>query len=570
MKIIPDIKKSGMYILIFAVTAWFGCRKENFVEPPDPFASQELEADPDVIVLGQGSNALKLKTNHANVFQTKDGLRIKGTLYVENNKYGDMPFSTGDFELIKDSTGKFFKNITGFSRVELPQEGLLKGLQMVGMPTSNLGFKKGSDFNLGAFNWPVDPDRYYFYYENDDSNPFQADITRSKLKDIKKIAIDPTDPFTFFTCNFNGTRLGDLSDVGMAVSAQGLIPFTPLVSFGDVKGFKGNLYFTGTFPVGTYPVSLTGEAVLAFNSGDPEGYKKFFSGRATDFTFGLNGEATFDNKALDWLNEKVVLGQATLVLDENGASDTDLKFAGIRQFPPSTVSDFLNDIIGKDWNFLDYLVPVEQKETFYGTIGTKLSDWKMGFKIESSLNLPGNIHLDMGKSQLELTSSKMYFMGEAVVGGFNRVGVEGYAQRNGDFKLTGYQESSFDASWHKLSIGYSLGMTVTVQYISGTFTFKGNFKFRGRACISIVKHNYCANISFSGSTSISSDGSFEITFSVGVGPVGFDVHINFKRNNSVAGQAAFVQTMTYTQIPLSQVPESMRFPAEESVDAPNN
>ncbi len=572
-----SLKNIGMYLLILTLTLWFGCRKENFVEPPDPFASQELEANPDVITLGQGANALKLKTNQANVIETKNGLRIKGTLYIENDKYGDMPFSTGDFELTKDSTlakqegtKNIYSMITGFSRVELPQEGIFKDLQMVGMPTSTLGFKKGSDFDTGTFGWPVNPDRYYFYYENDDSNPFQANIARSTLKNIKKIAIDPTDPYEFFTCDLNGTKLGDLSDVGMAVSAKGLIPFTPLVPYGDISSFNGNIYLTGTFPVATYPVSFTGEAVLAFNSGDQNGFTKFFSGKSTDFTMGLNGQVTFDNTALDWMNVQVVLGQATLILSENGLGDTELEFAGVREMPPTTVSDFLNQIIGKDWNFLDYLIPVEQKETFYGTIGTKLSDWKMGFKMESSLNLPGDIHLDMGKTQLEVTSSQMYFMGEAVVCGFNRVGVEGYAQKSGDFKLTGYENSSFDASWHALSIGYSLGMSVTVQYISGTFTFIGKFNFDGRACVRILKHNYCAHIGFSGSVSISSNGSFEITFSVGVGPVGFDVHIHFDPNNSkVAGEKNYIQTMTATEIPLKMVPENMRFPAVECSDGLN-
>ena len=240
--------KTGKYVLIIFISMWAGCAKENFIEPPDPFAVQELEANPNVITLGHGANSLKLKTNQKNIVETKDGLRIKGSIFIENSKYGDMPLSTGDFELIKDSANGSSYTIKGFSRVQLPNEGILKDLDMAGMPTSKMGFKKGSEFDLGALSWPVNPDRYYFYYENDDSNPFEADVTTSKMKNIKKIAIDPTDPFVFFTCDFNGTKLGDLSDVGMAVSAQGLIPFTPLVSNGDIEGFNGNIYFTGSFP----------------------------------------------------------------------------------------------------------------------------------------------------------------------------------------------------------------------------------------------------------------------------------------------------------------------------------
>lgn len=555
-------KKIGAFVFVIIFSFLIGCTKENFVEPVDPFVDQNLESNPDVFTIGQGSSALKIKTNPANVINTENGVRIKGTIFVENSKYGDMPLSTGDFELVKNSSDNFYSNITGFSKVQLPREGILKDLQMVGLPAAAMGFKKGSDFDTGALNWPVNPNRYYFYYENTNDNPFQAEVTKSSFKNIKKVAIDPTDPFTFFTCDFTGTKLGDLSDVGMAVSTQGLIPFDPLVKLGDIKGFNGNFYFTGTIPLQSYPIAFTGEACLAFNSGDPNGIKNFFSGNNTNFKLGLNGQATFDNTALDWLNVQVVLGQATLVLSVNQSGDTDIQFAGIRELPPSTPSDFLYQIIGKDWDFLDYLVPIQQKETFYGRIGTKLSDWKLGFKSESSLNLPNNIHLDMGKTQLEISSSQMYFMGEAVVGGLNRVGVEGYANKNGNFKLTGYGKNSLHSHVGKLSIGYSLGMSVTVQYENGVFTFKGDFKFRGEACVTIAKHDFCASISVSGDVSISSNGSFEICFSIGIGKLGFDVCINYDRNSNAVGEL-FDQTMTATEIPLEQVPLENRFPAVE-------
>ena len=566
--------KSGKYILIILVSIWAGCSKEYFIEPPDPFATQTLEADPNIITLGQGANAIKLKTNHANVIQTNEGYRIKGSVFIANDKYGDMPLSTGDFEIVKDTSGASVKSssfktngssftITGFSRVELPHEGLLKDLDMLGMPTSKMGFKKGSEFDLGVLSWPVNPDRYYFYYENDDSNPFQADITGSKLKNLKKIAIDPTDPFVFFTCDFNGTKLGDLSDVGMAVSTQGLIPFTPLVDYGGIEGFNGNIYFTGSFPVGEYPVKLTGEGCLAFNPGETDGYKKFFTGSKSDFELGLNGEATFDNEKLDWLNIKVVLGQATLILNEKESGQTELKFAGLRQTPSSTVSDFINEIVGKDWNFLDYLMPLEEKETFYGTIGTKLSDWQMGFKIQSTLKLPGDINLDMGTSELEISSSEMHFQGEAVVGGLNRVGVKGYAQKSGDFELTGYGENSLSASSGKLSLYYYIGMDVTVKYVGGVFTFSGKFKFTGKACVTIAKHDYCASVSLSGSVSIASDGSYKVCFSIGVGKLGFDVCIHYDADKTSADKHKFIQTMTSTEIPLEMVPVENRFPADE-------
>lgn len=563
------VKKINAYVLIIIISFLVGCVKENFVEPVDPFEDQELAANPEVFTIGQGSSALKLKTNPANVLQTENGVRIKGTVFVQNSKYGDMPLSTGDFELVKNGADNFYSNITGFSKVELPHEGLLKNLQMVGLSAAKFGFKKGSEFDLGAFNWPVDSNRYYFYYENN-SSPLQAVLDGSNFNLIQKIAIDPSDPFAFFQCDLSGTSLGEvISDVGFAVSVQGNIPFVPAVDIGGITGFSGNLYIEGTIPIKKYQVAFTGEACVGFNSGDPEGIKDFFTGKLQNFYVGMNGKCTLDNTVLDFLNVEVVLGTATITLKYDKGGATELKFAGLRETPSSTVSDFLYQIIGRDWNFLDYLIPYEQRETFYGTVGTVIADWQLGFKLESSLHLPGFDPIDMGKSQLELTTSHMYFFGEVVVGGLSRVGVEGYADKTGNFKLTGFAKSGFHASAGKLSIGYDLGMTVTMELheVNGNkvFTFTGEFHFDGKACVSIGKLHLCASVHLSGSTSISSDGSYKICFSIGVGKLGFDVCISEDRNKSIAsGKGMFTETMTATEIPLEQVPLENRFPAVDS------
>ncbi len=570
-----DIKKSWMYFLILLVTLWLGCRKANFVEPPDPFAPQQLEANPDIVTLGQGPNALVVKTNHANILQTQNGIRVKGTLFIQNNKYGDMPLTSGDFELVKDTAGmgkglitNDYSDISGMALADIPHEGLLKTFQMTGMSALHFGFKKGSDFDLGAFQWPVNKDRYYFYFENS-GGPLQATLDGSSFNLIQKIAIDPTDPFVFFQCNLDGTSLGEtLSDIGFAVSVQGFIPFTPAVDLGGIKGFNGNLYIEGTIPIKDYDIALTGEACVGFNSGDPDGIKNFFSGKMKSFNLGINGKCTLNNDVLDFLNVEVVLGKATVTLSYDKGGKAELKFAGERDLPSETVSDFLAQMIGHDWNFLDYLIPVSQKETFYGTVGNVISDWQLGYKMQTTLKLPGVDPLDMGTSQLEVSTSHMYFFGEAVVGGFVRIGVEGEAQKSGDFKLTGFAKSGFKYSSGILSIGYDLGMSVTLQLqeVSGkrVFTFNGQFHFDGRACVNVGKIHICASVHFKGSATISSDGSYKFCFSIGVGKYGFDVCISQKRSNSsVRGKPEFIGTMTSTEIPLKLVPENMRFPAEE-------
>ncbi len=548
-------------IVSIAILFLMQCTKENFLEPVDPFEPQKLEANPEKFTLGSGANALVLKTNKGNVIKTDFGYSIKGSVYIENKKYGDVRLTNGAFDLVKDAAGNFYSKMTGLGVAELPKEGLLKKLNLDGMPLTSLVLKKGSEFEAGPFGWPVDPNRYYFYYEND--QPYSASITKSKFNNIKKVAIDPLDPYYFTSCDFTGSKLGEISDAGIAVSAQGLIPFTPIVTSYNIPSFKGNFYISGTIPLNKYPIAFSGEAVLSIGSSGSNS-DDFFANRNSAFKLGLNGKATLDHEALDWLNIEVVLGKASLYLGVENNGATQIKFVGEREMPPSKPSDFLYEIIGQDWDFLDYLIPVEQKETFYGTIGTELSEWELGFKSESTLNILGN-KIDMGHTNLEVTSSSMHFSGEAVVAGLSRVGVKGYADRNGNFELTGYARNSLSASKGRLSLGYELSAEVSLKHEGGNFRFTGKMKLHGEACVDLEVVTICAGFTIRASVSISSNGDFEVCFSIGVGKLGFDVCISYHRSS--VRDDDFVQTMTYKEIPIEQVPIENRFEPDNFTQA---
>ncbi len=540
------------------------CTKENFTEPPDPFEVQQLDPNPQVITLGEGNNALTLKTNQDNVSNVGQSTRVKGSLFVKNDKYGDIRISNGDFELTNNGLNKntgeglYFTGFKGSAIISLPEEGLLKNLTIPGLTAAPIGFKKGSEFDTENFAWPVNKDHYYFYYEN--LNPFPVNITNSSLENIKKIAIDPTDPFFFVSCDFNGTPLGDLSDVGVGISAQGLIPFNPLVSTDEMPmgDFAGNLYIAGNIPLDPYPASFTGETVLSFGeSGGTDNSDKFFNGKDADFKLGLNGQVNFDHTSLDWMGIDVTLGQATMEYYMNGSGDTKLMFVGIRQDPPISVSDFINEIVGHDWDFLDYLAPYETKETFYGSIGTQLSDWMMGFKLDTKLNLPGGFTMDMGHTYFHLDPNQMKFSGEAAVAGFNRIGVDGEVHRNGNFKFTGYYKTHFSAHWHSVSFSYSMGMDVSLKNWDGVVTFSGRVKLHGDACVTILKVKVCAGFTIKASVSISSNGHYKVCFSIGIGKLGFDVCLNYPEQQQTGEE--YHPEMRYTEIPLEMVPIENRF-----------
>jgi len=555
----------NFFSLVLLLLILVQCTKENFTEPIDPFEIKKLEPNPDVFTLGEGANALTLKANPGSVIKTKNGKRIKGSLYIENGKYGDIRLSNGDFELLEDTSlaktednGLYFTGFRGEAIINLPQEGLMQNFDIPGLTAAPIGFKKGDEFDTGPYEWPVNEDRYYFYYEN--LNPFPVNMTSSSLENVSKIAIDPTDPFFFISGDLAGTPLGEISDASIGISAQGLIPFYPKVEINDfpMHSFYGNLYISGNVPLGKYPASFTGETVLSFDSNNNEDSDLFFSGNSSDFILGLNGTVYFEHEALDWMGISVELGNATLEYYMSRSGDTELRWAAERK--DIEVSDFVNEIIGKDYTFLDYLQPTSSSMEFFGAIGTKLSIWEMGFRMNTNLNLPGFATIDMGHAYFYINKDRMKFDGYAALAGFSGIGLKGNVDlTSGDFKLTGYVKSGFSASAGSLEIGYSLKMDVTLQLHTDTknnkvVSFGASIVLKGKACWGKL----CARITIKANVNISSNGKFKICFSVGIGKFGFDVCIT--KHNLANGQ--YSEVMTYDEIPLEFVPIENRFEAE--------
>ncbi len=563
------LKKSlSVLALILLAVGLTQCTKENFVEPPDPFESKPLEPNPATFTLGKGENAIIFKTNRENVRRFSNGkdsvhiIRITGSLYVENTRFGDIRLTNGDFNFFTNSSEDYQNNVfddfKGMATIHIPNEGIFKIIDISDMINVPIGLKKGSDFESGPFEWPVNPNRYYFYYEN--PNPIPINISNSPLEDVKKIALDPTDPFFFFQTDINGTKLGDLSDVGLAFSAQGLIPFTPIVDEPEERfdSFFGHIYISGTVPLGEYPASISGEGVIRFPSNDSKNVANFFNGGNSSFALGINGKVNLENEKLEWLGIDVTLGKGTVELGTFPSGFSGFKVLGIREEPPISVSDFLNEVINEDYDFLDYLAPYREREVFYCHMNSDFSDWGMGFKLETWLELPGDYEIDMGHAYLYVDPNIMEFSGETRIAGFSKVGVEGFVKKTGEFRLTGYAKSEFSASWHKLKLEFEMGIDVTFAYAQGIVVFSGNAKLHGAVYLGKLHAGFTLHASFT----IRSDGSFEVCFSIGIGKLGFDVCLDFNIKYYHEGQP-YHPKLRYTEIPLEQVPIENRFPAEE-------
>ena len=545
------------FAILLLMLVIVGCRKENFVEPVDPFETQRLDPDPEILTLGSGSNAISLKTNRENITETDNGIRIKGSVFIANSEFGDIRLTNGDFELL--GSGNSYSGFNGFGLAELPHEGIFQDLLLDGMPATMIGFQKGSEFDTEAFSWPLNDDRYYFYYEYEDG--YEANIGEMSMNGIKRVAIDPTDPMFYLWCDFSEGGLGPLQNVGMGFSAQGLLRYRPLVDYYNIPEFNGNLYFNAAISLEEIPVAIEGEVVLAFRTPETDAFA-FFNGENGSYKFGANAQLTLDNEALDFLNIEVVLGQASVYYDINTQQESVIKWAGIREQPSSTPSDFVYDIVGQDWDFLDYLQFTEAKSIFYGTISSDLENWEFGFKNNWWMKI-GGYQIDMGSCYLEFSTDHLFFGGSMPLAGFGRAAVDGSIYRNGNFEFKGTVSHGFEASAKGLSIGYSLKIDITFKNDDGTVSLKGKAKLKGKACLGKL----CAKFSISASVSISSDGSFEVCFSIGVGKIGYEVCLNFDSAN-LNGEESYKQTMHATEIPLEQVPLENRFPAEncESID----
>jgi hypothetical protein len=94
------------------------CRKENFKEPQDPYENERLDANHAAIRFGEGTNAIEVCTNYENIDTTANGnLRIRGTLFNVNEKYGPIKISQGDFLLLKGTfTKKSVTDLPGYGR----------------------------------------------------------------------------------------------------------------------------------------------------------------------------------------------------------------------------------------------------------------------------------------------------------------------------------------------------------------------------------------------------------------------------------------------------------------------
>jgi hypothetical protein len=238
------------------------------------------------------------------------------------------------------------------------QLGSKYGLSVSG--GTSWGIKLGKD--LDSLDVPLNPGVPYLYYSSTTGAGISfgsANLNTSGSKS-SSVAVDPADP----------SMMLKYGDYGFGVSLKGEIPYTPTHLPDGIKDPKiyGNVYATGSVPLGDLPGTLTGGVVIDLDANDDGTFCGLTSqtldtvlrgGAPTgDIKFGVNGEIDFSLDKYS-INLSAPVGEASaFYTPESGRLAFRGKsvnpFAGtvLEQFSQSSTFDLQGWVDGsKQWSF---------------------------------------------------------------------------------------------------------------------------------------------------------------------------------------------------------------------------
>jgi len=402
-------------------------------------------------------------------------------------------------------------------------------------------------------------------------------LSGPEASQIGAFVIDPLDPYLYFEGEFDGVPF--ITAGGIGFSAQGNIGFSPLVEIYDIPEFDGNIFLKASLAINPYPFSFDGDGVIGFNPGEKYGIISFLKGEFTDLTMGINGSVSFSHESLDFFGISIELGKATGYLDIKAAGNTTFKFVGDLSQPTLMFADVIKQFIGEKagsyCEFIDYLQFQRMERIVYGTIAipndlkdwdNAVTEWELGFKNKCILNLLG-FEMIMGETLLEINSDHLMGYFRWLPQGFTLNGPEeldprDLTQKNflfgeftfeGDFLFSGQFFNGLLLQLGPVKLDFGTNLAALMEKTGDYFRIIGDIKMGGEACVGDI----CAGFSYGATVEIDTDGNFSITFSIGIGPFGYKLTINFS-DNTVKGKA--------TEIPLEQVPLENRF--EEGAPVP--
>jgi hypothetical protein len=238
------------------------------------------------------------------------------------------------------------------------QLGSKYGLSVSGGGTS-WGIKLGKD--LGSLGVPLNPGVPYLYYSSATGAgiSFGSANLNTSGGNSSSVALDPTDP----------SLMVKYGDYGFGVSLKGEIPYTP-THLPDGKAdpkIYGNVYATGSVPLGDLPATLSGGVVIDLdaNSGVPSGGltsqtldNVLRGGTASgNIRFGVNGEIDVSVEKYG-IDLSATVGQASAFytpasgLAFRGRSVNPFAGTALEQFSQTSTFDLQGWVdSNKQWSF---------------------------------------------------------------------------------------------------------------------------------------------------------------------------------------------------------------------------
>lgn len=288
------------------------------------------------VVAARNKAPIVLRTLTKNVKALANGFSVAGDLTLQT-PLGPMTLANGSLVLEwAPDHNDGIKPLRGDVDVSFPKLGALS--DFVDPPVhASIGEDLGA--KITATDLPINADRPYLFFDvgagfSAAAGPISFAAPGGKAG---RLYIDPTDPSVYVDGNLFGLGdIGQFSDMGVGLWARGLIPFTPVSTWGietKVGNLKGHVYAKGTYTLARYPISIDGEL---FANVDPDGDgRSIFNGQSSEYEMGANGTLNISADFLQFFTFKFPVAKATLgarltaaekYVDFSGVADPDDKW----------------------------------------------------------------------------------------------------------------------------------------------------------------------------------------------------------------------------------------------------
>lgn len=235
---------------------------------------------------------------------------------------GPITMARSDIVLRQLADGRL-DTFAGRSVVPAPSLGPFQGLRVEDPTQVEVLYQRGAD--LRRLDAPLQDGRKYLAYRISQGLALSVGDFTLKAPGHKEalLVLDPADPFLFVTGDLPGLKkLGKLEDLGIGLSAQGLIPFEATTRWAldrRARGFQGHLYLRGKVPLGKYPMAIQGETAVRLQRVGPS---------LVPTAVGGNGTLLLVVPLLDFIDFEMQLGTASAVASYEGRN-SQAYFSGV-------------------------------------------------------------------------------------------------------------------------------------------------------------------------------------------------------------------------------------------------